>query len=67
MQVMAKLSHLQPAPGDQYLLQALNGYRDGSRVDPVMSAQAAMIAEEDVAALAKYFASLDGLETTKVE
>jgi len=52
---------------EDYLLQALNGYRDGSRVDPVMSAQAAMIAEEDVAVLAKYFASLDGLETTKPE
>jgi cytochrome c553 len=50
-----------------YLLQALNGYRDGSRVDPVMSAQAALIAEEDVALLAKYFAGLDGLETTKPE
>jgi len=52
---------------EDYLLQALNGYRDGSRVDPVMSTQAAMIAEEDVAVLAKYFASLDGLETTKSE
>ncbi len=52
---------------EDYLLQALNSYRDGSRVDPVMSAQAAMIAEEDVAVLAKYFASLDGLETTKSE
>jgi cytochrome c553 len=52
---------------EDYLLQSLNGYRDGSRVDPVMSAQAALIAEEDVALLAKYFASLDGLETTKPE
>ena len=52
---------------EDYLLQALNGYRDGSRVDPVMSAQAALIAEEDVALLAKYFASLDGLETTRPE
>jgi cytochrome c553 len=46
---------------EDYLVQALSGYRDGSRVDPVMSAQAALIAEEDVALLAKYFASLDGL------
>jgi cytochrome c553 len=52
---------------EDYLLQALVSYRDGSRVDPVMSAQAALIAEEDVALLAKYFASLDGLETTKPE
>jgi len=52
---------------EDYLLQALSGYRDGSRVDPVMSAQAALIAEEDVALLAKYFAGLDGLETTRPE
>lgn len=52
---------------EDYLLQALNSYRDGTRKDPVMGAQAALIAEEDVAVLAKYFASLDGLETTKPE
>lgn len=52
---------------EDYLLQALSSYRDGSRVDPVMSAQAALIPEEDVALLAKYFASLDGLETTRHE
>jgi len=52
---------------EDYLLQALNSYRDGSRSEPVMGAQAALIAEEDVAILAKYFASLDGLETTKSE
>jgi cytochrome c553 len=52
---------------EDYLLQAMNGYRDGSRVDPVMSAQATLIAAEDVALLAKYFAGLDGLETTKAE
>ncbi len=52
---------------EDYLLRALKSYRDGSRSEPVMGAQAAMIAEEDVAKLAKYFASLDGLETTKPE
>jgi len=52
---------------EDYLLRALSGYRDGSRSEPVMSAQAALIAEEDVALLAKYFAGLDGLETTKPE
>lgn len=52
---------------EDYLLRALTAYRDGSRKDPVMGAQAAIIAEEDVAKLAKYFASLDGLETTKPE
>ena len=52
---------------EDYLLQALNAYRDGSRTDVVMASQAALIAEEDVALLAKYFAGLEGLETTKVE
>jgi hypothetical protein len=32
-----------------------------------MAAQAAIIAEEDVARLARYFASLDGLTTIKPE
>jgi cytochrome c553 len=45
----------------------IDGYRDGSRKGPVMAAQAALIAEEDVAVLAKYYASLDGLETTEPE
>lgn len=48
-----------------YLLNALTQYRDGTRTDPVMSAQATMIAEEDVAKLALYFSRLKGLETTK--
>jgi cytochrome c553 len=52
---------------EDYLLHALNGYRDGSRNDVIMGAQAALLAEDDVAVLAKYFASLDGLETTKSE
>jgi len=52
---------------EDYLLQALNSYRDGTRKDPIMGVQAGLIAEEDVAILAKYFASLDGLETTRPE
>lgn len=52
---------------EDYLVRALTGYRDGTRSDPVMSVQAGLIAEEDVAVLAKYFASLEGLETTKPE
>jgi hypothetical protein len=32
-----------------------------------MGAQAAIIAEEDIPRLARYFASLEGLETTKVD
>lgn len=49
---------------EDYLQQALNKYRDGTRSDAVMGAQAGSIAEEDVAILARYYASLEGLETT---
>jgi len=52
---------------EDYLLNALSQYRDGTRGDPVMTAQAALIAEEDVARLARYFSRLEGLETTKPE
>ena len=52
---------------EDYLLNALKQYRDGSRKDPVMSAQATLIAEEDVKKLARYFSRLDGLETTLPE
>ena len=48
---------------EDYLEHALNQYRDGTRVNAVMQAQAALIAKEDVAALARYFARLEGLET----
>ncbi len=52
---------------EDYLLNSLKQYRDGTRTDPVMTAQAALIAEEDLAKLAFYFSRLDGLETTKPE
>ena len=50
---------------EDYLLQALESYRDGTRTEPVMSQLAMALSEEDVALLARYFASLDGLETTE--
>ncbi len=52
---------------EDYLLHSLKQYRDGTRSDPVMSVQAGLIEEADVAKLAKYFAGLKGLETTKPE
>lgn len=52
---------------ESYLVHALNQYRDGSRGDPVMTAQAALVAEADIKRLARYFAGLEGLETTKPE
>jgi len=52
---------------EDYLENALNQYRNGERTDPVMTVQAALVAEEDVALLARYFAGLEGLETTRPE
>ena len=52
---------------EEYLEYALKQYRNGGRTDPVMTAKAALIAEEDIPLLARYFASLEGLETTKPE
>ncbi len=52
---------------EDYLLQSLKGYRDGTRKDPVMSTQATLIDEDDVEILARYFADLEGLATTKVD
>jgi cytochrome c553 len=49
---------------EEYLVHALNQYRDGSRKDPVMSPMAAPLSDEDVKLLAMYFSSLQGLETT---
>jgi cytochrome c553 len=52
---------------EDYLVHALAQYRSGARKDPVMGPMAASLSEEAVQQLAKYFASLAGLETTKVE
>jgi cytochrome c553 len=52
---------------EDYIVHALNQYRDGSRKDPVMVPMAATLSDRDVALLAKYYSRLDGLETTKAE
>jgi cytochrome c553 len=52
---------------EEYLLHALKQYRDGARKDPVMGPLAANLGDAEIAALAEWFASLEGLETTKVE
>jgi cytochrome c553 len=41
-----------------YLLAQLRAFKDGSRVDPLMSSQAMMLSDEDMANLAVYFESL---------
>lgn len=52
---------------ESYLERSLWQYRDGSRANAIMAAQAAIIAEEDIPRLARYYARLEGLETTKVD
>ena len=50
---------------EEYLVAALNQYRDGTRNNAVMVQMAAALTDEDVSLLAQYYASLDGLETTE--
>lgn len=52
---------------ESYLEHALKQYKSGARRNAVMGAQAALIDEKDIPMLARYFAGLKGLETTKVE
>ena len=52
---------------EDYLRHALDQYRDGTRKNPVMAQMAAPLTDEDVRVLARYYASLEGLETTVVE
>jgi cytochrome c553 len=40
-----------------YLQHALHEYKDGKRKNPVMSAQAATLSDEDIKGLAEYFES----------
>lgn len=49
---------------EEYLVHALNQYRNGARKDPVMSPMAAPLTDADVRLLAKFYSSLKGLETT---
>ncbi len=52
---------------EDYLAHALNQYRDGTRKDAVMAPMAMPLTDEDVAMLARYYAGLEGLETTLPE
>jgi cytochrome c553 len=50
---------------EDYLVHAMNQYRDGTRKDPVMSPMAAPLTENDVLLLARFYSRLAGLETTE--
>ena len=45
-----------------YLEMALKEYRSGKRPNPVMAGMAAALSDEDIADLAAYFASQEGLD-----
>ncbi|MEJ2513870.1 MAG: cytochrome c [Gammaproteobacteria bacterium] len=46
-----------------YLAHSLKEYRSGARKNAVMAPQAAGLSDADIADLAAYYASLEGLET----
>ena len=52
---------------EDYLVHALNQYRDGTRKDAVMAPMAAPLTDDDVVMLARYFSRLKGLQTTLPE
>jgi cytochrome c553 len=52
---------------EDYLVHAMNQYRDGTRTDPVMSPMAVALTEDDVLLLARFYSRLSGLETTEIK
>lgn len=52
---------------EEYLVHALNAYRNGSRKEAVMTQMAAALTDADVELLARYYSRLKGLETTLPE
>lgn len=52
---------------EDYLVHALNQYRDGTRKNPVMGPLAAALTDDDVKLLARYYSRLSGLETTAAD
>ncbi len=50
---------------EDYLRHALKGYRDGTRSNAIMMPMAANLTDAEIKVLAKYYASMPGLETSK--
>jgi cytochrome c553 len=50
-----------------YIAQALNDYRLGKRKNPLMQPFAQQLSQEDIEALAKFFAAQEGLETLELD
>ncbi len=52
---------------ESYLEHSLRQYKNGERANAIMAAQAALVADEDIPLLARYYSGLPGLETTRAE
>jgi cytochrome c553 len=52
---------------EDYLVNALTQYRDGTRTSAVMAPMATSLSDADIRLLARYFSRLAGLETTVAE
>lgn len=52
---------------EAYLAYALRGYRSGERKNPIMAGFATGLSDEDIADLAAFYSSLDGLTTPSWE
>jgi len=52
---------------EDYLVKAINEYRDGTRKEAVMAQMALRLTDADVKLLARYYSRLEGLETTLPE
>lgn len=50
---------------EDYLLRALLDYKLGNRKNPIMQAQVANLAKQDMADLAAWFSQQEGLETRR--
>ena len=55
---MAESPHL-AGQQEQYLINALKSYRDGSRDDAIMASVTKSLSDEEIENLAAYFSSLD--------
>ena len=44
---------------EKYLVKQLTAFRDGTRIDPVMSPMAIILTDEDIAAVSKYLSELE--------
>jgi len=46
-----------------YIVHALQAYKTGKRINPIMQATAAPLSDDDIADLAAYFSAQEGLKT----